>query len=548
MVKIQKVETEEPVLNTAEAMVRCLENEGVRYIFGIPGEENLSFLKALQNSSIRFITTRHEQGAAFMADVYGRLTGKPGVCLSTLGPGATNLITGVADANLDGAPLVAITGQVGTDKMHISSHQFIDLVSLFKPITKKSLEVVRPDSVAEIVRLGFKHAKSEKPGAVHINLPENIAAMPVSVKPLAIMSHVEILPSDSSLRKAKELIEQAKHPMILAGNGAVRQRAADAVCRMAQKLKIPVANTFMAKGIIPYTSEYSLWALGYMMRDYIDELMEQVDLVIAVGYDLAEVAPKRWNRENKIRIIHIAAEKADTNTYYQPAVEIVGDITDSVNELTGLTRPLPKEDYYSPVRMKMESDYLKFETDSAFPIKPQRILHDVRKAMGKEDILISDVGAHKIWVARNYHCYRPNTCIISNCFASMGIAVPGAVAAKLVHPERRVLAVTGDGGFMMNSQELETARRYSLPFVTLIFSDRNYGLIKWKEMLKYGRSFNVEFNNPDYKMLAESMGLIGYRIERTEDLLPTLEKAFQQKVPAVIDCPVDYQENIRLSH
>lgn len=544
----QNTESDEPISNTAEVMVRCLENEGVQYIFGIPGEENLNFLKALQNSSIQFITTRHEQGAAFMADVYGRLTGKPGVCLSTLGPGATNLITGVADANLDGAPLIAITGQVGTDKMHISSHQFIDLVSLFKPITKRSLEIVRPDSVAEIVRLAFKHAKSEKPGAVHINLPENIAAMPVQEEPLAIMSHVEILPPDSSLQKAKDLIEHAKHPMILAGNGAVRQRAGDAVYRMAQKLKIPVANTFMAKGIVPYTSEYSLWTLGFMMHDFIDDLQDQVDLVIAVGYDLAEVAPRRWNKDNKIKIVHVAAEKADTNTYYQPAVEIVGDITDSVNELTRIVQPLEKENYFAEIKQKMTADYEKFAEDPSFPIKPQRILHDARKAMGKEDILISDVGAHKIWVARNYHCYRPNTCIISNCFASMGIAVPGAVAAKLVHPERRVLAVTGDGGFLMNSQELETARRYGLPFVTLIFSDRNYGLIKWKEELKYGQSFNVEFDNPDFKMMAESMGLKGYRIQKTSDLLPTLEEAFRQTVPAVIDCPVDYQENMRLSH
>lgn len=544
----QSTEQDEPISNVAEVMVRCLENEDVQYIFGIPGEENLDFLKALQNSSIQFITTRHEQGAAFMADVYGRLTEKPGVCLSTLGPGATNLITGVADANLDGAPLIAITGQVGTDKMHISSHQFIDLVSLFKPITKKSLEIVRPDSVAEIVRLAFKHAKSEKPGAVHINLPENIAAMPVREEPLAIMSHVEILPSDSSLRKAKDLIEHAEHPMILAGNGAVRQHAGDAVYRMARKLKIPVANTFMAKGIVPYTSEYSLWTLGFMMHDFIDDLQDQVDLVIAVGYDLAEVAPRRWNKDNKIKIIHVAAEKADTNTYYQPAVEIVGDITDSVNELTRIVQPLEKENYFAEIKQKMTDDYEKFAEDPSFPIKPQRILHDARKAMRKEDILISDVGAHKIWVARNYHCYRPNTCIISNCFASMGIAVPGAVAAKLVNPEKRVLAVTGDGGFLMNSQELETALRYGLPFVTLIFSDRNYGLIKWKEELKYGQSFNVEFSNPNFKMMAESMGLKGYRIQKTEELLPTLEEAFRQTVPAVIDCPVDYQENMRLSH
>lgn len=285
-----------------------------------------------------------------------------------------------------------------------------------------------------------------------------------------------------------------------------------------------------------------------MMHDYIDELMEKVDLVIAVGYDLAEVAPKRWNRDNQIRIVHVSTNRADTNTYYQPAVEVVGEISDSVNELTEITKPIEREDYFSDIRSRMREDYNRFADDDAFPIKPQKILRDVRSVMGAEDILVSDVGAHKIWVARNYHCLKPNTCIISNCFASMGIAVPGALAAKLVHPERKVLAVTGDGGFMMNGQELETAHRCGIPFVTLIFDDRNFGLIKWKEELKYGDSFFVNFENPDYKAMAESMGLKGYRIERAEDLIPTLEEAFRQSVPSVIDCPVDYRENMKLSH
>ena len=538
-------------MNTAEVLIACLENEGVTYIFGIPGEENLEIIKALEKSSIRFITVRHEQGAAFMADVYGRLTGKAGVCLSTLGPGATNLVTGVADANSDGAPLVAITGQVGTDRMHITSHQYLDLVGMFSPITKRSKQIVRPDTVNEIVRLAFKYAEQEKPGASYIDLPCNIAAMEVpegpSCIPIKHHSINRVLPSNGCIRAAAALIEKAERPVILAGHSAARNNASDALRDFSSKLRIPVINTMMAKGIVPYTSEYSLRTIGIPQRDYQDKAMEQADLIIAVGYDIVEFAPSRWNSRGKHKIIHIDANENHINKLYQPDEEVIGDISYALHEIESYCKPKAEPAWAFQIREQIVAEEESYAQDTSFPMKPQKILHDIRTALAENDILISDVGAHKMWIARHYHCYYPNTCIISTGFATMGIAVPGALAAKLVYPERKILAVSGDGGFMMNSQELETALRYKIPFVTLIFNDAHYGLIKWKQEERYGSSSCVDFSNPDFVKMAESMHLKGYRITKAEELVPVLKEAFAQEVPAIIDCPVDYAENMKLS-
>ncbi|GAB4300424.1 MAG: acetolactate synthase large subunit [Oscillatoriaceae cyanobacterium] len=535
-------------LNTAELLVRCLENEGVRYIFGLPGEENLAVLKALTNSSIQFITTRHEQGAAFMADVYGRLTGKAGVCLSTLGPGATNLMTGVADANLDGAPLVAITGQVGTDRMHIESHQYLDLVAMFEPVTKWNAQIVRPSITPELVRRAFKLAQTEKPGAVHIDLPENIAAMPVVGQPLTKDKQEKSYASYQSLNEAASLISRANNPLILVGNGALRAHAAAALTEFATRLQIPVTNTFMGKGVIPYTHPLALWTTGLQQRDLITCAFEETDLVIAVGYDLIEYSPKKWNPEGKTPIIHIGASYAEIDSSYIPQVEVVGDISDSLIEIVRRCdrqgKPTP---HASSLRAEIREDYEQYASDDSYPIKPQKLVYDLRQVMGPDDILISDVGAHKMWIARHYHCDRPNTCIISNGFAAMGIAIPGALAAKLVYPDRKVVAATGDGGFMMNCQELETALRVGTAFVTIIFHDGGYGLIEWKQHNHYNESAFIKFGNPDFVKLAESMGLKGYRIESAKQLIPTLKEALAQDVPAVIDCPVDYTENLRFS-
>lgn len=532
---------------TADLLVECLEQEGVKYIFGIPGEENLDLMNAIEKSSIQFITTRHEQGAAFMADVYGRLTGKTGVCLSTLGPGATNLVTGVADANLDGAPVLAITGQVATDRMHLTAHQYLDLEKVFEPITKRTKQILRPDTVPEIVRLAFKYAESEKPGAVHIDLPDNIAKMPAQGVPMRRVVPEKGIASYKSIERAARRISRAKKPLILAGYSAVRDGAAQAITEFATELKIPVANTMMAKGIIPFDNPYSMWTIGIPQRDYINQIFDEADTIIGIGYDIVECFPRKWNPDNNHKIIHIGNQAAHINKRYQPEVQVVGDISDSLYEIMRRSERETEPEFALEIKKKIQADHDQYEFDDAFPMKPQRLLHDVRKVMGKDDILVSDVGAHKMWIARHYNCYQPNTCIISNGFASMGIAIPGAVAAKLVYPEKKVLAVTGDGGFMMNMQELETASRIGAGFVTLILNDSSYGLIKWKQMEHFGTTCYTDFTNPDFVKLAEVMGGKGYRVEKADDLMPMLEDAFRQDKLALIDCRVDYDENMKLS-
>lgn len=540
-----------PTMTAAELLVRCLENEGVKYIFGIPGEENLDVMQALRNSSIQFITTRHEQGAAFMADVYGRLTGKAGVCLSTLGPGATNLVTGVADANSDGAPLVAITGQVDTNRMHITSHQFLDLVQMFTPITKRSKQIVRPDSINEIVRIAFKYAESEKPGAAHIDLPNDIAKLPVPEDPNVMpMRHTAVhqeLTDVADVEKAAGLIFQAEHPVILAGHSAVRAHAAGALTKFAEQLKIPVINTMMAKGIIPMDNQYSMGTMGIPQRDFQNVILDNSDLVIAVGYDIVEFSPSKWNRTQNHKIIHLDVRPAHIHSLYQPQVQVVGDISDSLEKIAVRCHRESEPELFFRLKELMLEDYSAAESDDGFPIKPQRVLHDIRQVLGREDILISDVGAHKMWIGRQYNCYHPNTCIISNGFASMGISVPGAIAAKLIYPEKKVLAVSGDGGFMMNCQEMETALRIGVPIVVMIFNDSGYGLIRWKQEDHFGSSCFTDFTNPDFVKFAESMGAKGYRIQGAAEIIPVLEDAFAQNVPCIIDCPIDYSENTRLS-
>ena len=535
--------------NTADLLVECLEEEGVHYIFGIPGEENLAIMEALKDSKIEFITVRHEQGAAFMADVYGRLTGKAGVCMATLGPGATNLITGVADADCDGAPLVAISGQVGTDKMHITAHQYLDLRSMFEPITRRAYTVVRPDTMSEITRLAFKYAEREKPGATFIDLPVNISKMPVGddEKPLQRKTIQPETALEAQIEAAASMISYAKKPVILAGSSVIRSHATEMLTKFAEKLKLPVINTMMAKGAIPFDNPYSMWTVGIPMDDYQTKMLEKASLVIAIGYDIIEYAPAKWHMSNA-DIIHIDTMPADINKNYQPEVEVVGNIPDALERIMDKAARLQEPVPFLNLRKRMVEEHESYAQDLSYPVKPQKALIDCRRVMDKDDIVISDVGANKVWIARHYNCYKPHTCIISNGFATMGLAVPGAIAAKLVHPDRKVLAITGDAGFMMNCQEFETAHRLGTNFVTLIFNDRSYGLIKWKQDMQYGHHEYVDFTNPDFVKFAESMGAAGYRIEKTEDLLPTLIKAFKQDKPVIIDCPVDYSENMKLTH
>ena len=533
-------------MKAAQLLVKCLENEGVEYVFGIPGEENIDIMDALLDSPIRFVTTRHEQGAAFMADVYGRLTGRAGVCMATLGPGATNLITGFADANMDRAPIVAIAGQGATTRMHKESHQILDLVTLFRPIAKYATQIREPEITAEIVRKAFKVAQTEKPGGAFIDFPENVAEANVETTPIPVQSAYTSAAPDAKVAQAASVIAQSRYPVILAGNGVIRQGASDALASFAEAARIPVASTFMAKGVVPFSHELSLGTIGMKARDLPWFAFERADCVICVGYDMVEYHPDMWNPDKDKRIIHVDALPAEVDAHYIVTVGVLGDLKSSLASLATHCQP-KRTEWFKPIRDALIEDRSTYASDAGFPVKPQKIVWDLREALADDDIAICDVGAHKVWMARMYRAQRPNTCIISNGFASMGIAVPGALAAKLAYPERKVVAVTGDAGFMMNSQEIETALRMKTPFVILIWSDAEYGLITWHQLRHFGRPSHIAFNNPDFVKYAESFGAKGYRVERTADLLPTLKRALADETVAIVDCPVDYGENMKLT-
>lgn len=533
-------------MKAAELFVKCLENEEVEYVFGIPGEENLDLMDAFLDSHIQFILTRHEQGGAFMADVYGRLTGRAGVCLSTLGPGATNLVTGVADANMDRAPVVAIAGQAATTRLHKESHQVLDLVNLFQPITKYSTQILSPNIIPEIVRKAFKVAEIEKPGCSFIDFPEDIAKMPVDKKPLKRQSPSAPAPNFEKVRQAADLLSQAKHPVIIAGNGVVRAKASEALIEFAAKLNIPVATTFMAKGVIPCRHDLSIGTIGLQAHDYVACGVDRADVVLCVGYDIVEYQPAFWNHNPDCKIIHVDTHPAEVDEYYIVEAGVLGDIGRSLESIASVSHR-HEDSGVANLKSMMEYEFHQYDADQTFPVKPQKIIYDLRVALGDEDIVVCDVGAHKMWMARMYNAQAPNTCIISNGFASMGIALPGAIAAKLAKPDQVAVAVTGDAGFLMNCQEIETAVRLNLALIVLVWNDSEYGLIKWKQLNEFGRESNIHFNNPDLVKFADAFGAKGYKIEHTDELLPTLEKAIQDNCVVIIDCPVDYSENIKLT-
>lgn len=535
-------------MKAAKIFVQCLENEGVEYIFGIPGEENLDVMDALLESKITFITCRHEQGAAFMADVYGRLTGKAGVCLATLGPGATNLVTGVADANMDNAPIVAIAGQAATTRLHKESHQVVDLVSLFKPISKYATQILEPETIPEVIRKAFKVAQSEKPGASFIDFPENIAEMRAPELPLPVVPQHLPLADEQKIQTAATLISSAKNPLILAGNGVVRSRAGKSLQAFAEHNQIPVVNTFMAKGVIPYFKNgLAMGTAGLQKGDYENAGFSQADLVICVGFDMVEYHPHLWNPNREHQILHLDTRAAEVDYSYIPEVEIIGHIGRNLEALIPFLDKKPATNLPFLLRDAMVAEMNRMRYSDAWPMKPQKIIWDLRTAMAKDDIAICDVGAHKMWMARLFRCDLPNTCIISNGFAAMGIALPGAIGAKLAFPNKAVVAVTGDAGFLMNAQEIETAMRCQTPFVVLIWNDGEYGLIHWKQQRRFGRGSHIQFNNPDFVTFAQSFGAHGVRINAANELLPVLQHALKQPTVTIIDCPVDYSENNRLT-
>jgi acetolactate synthase I/II/III large subunit len=527
-------------------VVECLRNEGVEYVFGLPGEENIHMIDALADSSIRFITTRDERGAAFMADTYGAITGKAGVCLATLGPGAINLMLGIANAQLDSHPLVAIVAQAGLDRIYKESHQFVDLVSMFRPITKWGGMVTVRAAAPEMVRKAFKQAQTERPGATFIVLPEDVAELEAEGEPLTVNVPVDPAPSEAQVIRAAHVLEQARDPVVLAGPGVARDGAAEALIRFSERLGLPVATTFLGKGVFPDDHPNALGTIGFMVKDYANFGFDRADAVVAVGYDLVEYSPSRWNPLRDKEIVHVHRTVAEVDAHYTLAVGLQASIGDTLDAIAGATERRELRSQAGRARALVRGELDRGAGDDAFPLKPQRIVSDIRAAMGPEDIVLADTGAVKMWMARLYPTYRATTCIVSNGLATMAFALPGAFAAKLVDPGRRVLATMGDGAFLMSAAEIETAVREGVHITILVWVDGGYGLIRWKEELTLGRTAAVSFGNPDFVRFAESFGARGYAIGAAEELLPTLRRALDDRAVSVIACPVDYAENAKL--
>lgn len=550
-------------MKASDLFIRCLEAEGVEYIFGIPGEETSDLIMSLLDSKIKFVLVRHEQAAAFMADMYGRLTQKVGVCLSTLGPGATNLTTGVANANMDRSPILVITGQTDTDFLHKESHQNMDAVAMFKPITKWRWSIRNADSIPEIVRRAFKIALEEKAGAVHLELPQDIAKMESDIKPIKTQQVFRSRPNEELIEKAAKLILESKTPILLVGNGCIRGRASLYVRKFVEKTGICSMNTFMAKGVISDKSDRHLHTIGIREADHASIAMREADLVIAIGYDLVEYSPKHWNGSLDKKIIHIDFTPAESDTYYPPTIEIAADIEYTMYAILGEIERIRKQDetegekqrqyripqsdppeLFKTIKREIVWRLERYKNDFSYPIKPEKLVLDVRDALDESDIVISDVGVHKLWIAKIYNTYTPNTCIVPNGFCSMGFALPAAIAAQLVDPSHKIVAMCGDGGFLMNVQEIETAVRLRLPIIVIVWCDYDYGMISLKQIYEFGRSAFTKFNNPNFVKLAESFGAIGYNVRSTEEFSKVLEKAKVSKSsPVIISIDVDYSRN-----
>ncbi len=540
-------------MKAAELFIRSLENEGVEYIFGIPGEENLDVMDALLDSKIRFITTRHEQGAAFMADVYGRLTGRAGVCLATLGPGATNLITGVADANMDHAPLVAIAGQASTSRLHKESHQVLDLEAMFLPITKYATRILSPDVIPEIVRKAFKVAQTEKTGACFIEFPENIAEMNIEDVPLRVKHAMPPEPAAEQVERAAELIANAKKPIILAGNGVVRAKASQALAEFSEHLGIPVANTFMAKGVIPFRHPMALGSVGLQSNDYANCGFASADVIICIGYDMVEYHPKLWNPSGSHRIVHCDFIPSEIDEDYRIEVEVVGDLAHTLWMLNERVDAHGSENltfdhsHGELCRSKMIEEFEAHKDDTTEgKIRPQKALWDARQVLGPDDLLLSDVGAHKMWIARYYQCHEPNTCLIPNGFCSMGFALPGAIAAHFVNPDRRTMAICGDAGFMMNIQEMSTLAQYKLPVKIFILNNQWMGMVRQWQELMHGKRYSESYVErlPDFVKLAESFGAVGLKAETPDEMDSLIDEMIAVDRPVIADVRVDPTENV----
>ena len=538
------------MITAAQLMVKCLENEGVDVVFGLPGEENIRFVQALASSNIRYVLTRHEQAASFMAEMYGRVTGRAAVVSATLGPGAINMQLGVADATTNSTPMVAISAQVGQNRQYKESHQYVDLVSMFAPITRWAAGIPTVQAIPEMLRKAFKLAEAERPAAVYLAVPEHIDADEANYDLTPLPRNVvrADAPAFRQVARAVDILREAKRPVVLAGHGAARADATAALVRFSEEFHLPVANTFHGKGVMPDDHPNTIGTLGFMRHDYVNFGFDNADVVIAVGYELQEFDPVRINPKADKKIIHIHRFPAEVDMHYPVDVGIIGDISaslDAVNEaLDGHSYDADPE---IPGSGLLNEEFARGQQDSRYPLAPARVVADTRAALGRSDIVLVDTGATKMWMARLYPTYEHNTCLVSNGLSTMSFALPGALGVKLARPESKVLAVVGDGAFLMNSQEIETAVRERIPLVVLIWEDGGYGLIEWKMDLELGEHHYVKFGNPNIVSYAESFGAKGYRINSAEELLPTLTAALDDDGVSLICCPVDYSENLRLT-
>lgn len=531
-------------MKASDLFIKALENEGVEYIFGIPGEENLDFLNSLKDSKIKLILTRHEQGAGFMAATYGRLTGKPGVCLSTLGPGATNFTTAAAYAQLGAMPMMMITGQKPIKKSKQGRFQIVDIVDLLRPITKYTRQIVNGNNIPSMVREAFRLAMEERPGAVHLELPEDIAEEECQDRVFEVVGHRRPDAGKETIKEAAQMIEAAKKPLVLIGAGANRKRTSKALTEFLDKTKIPFFNTQMGKGVVDERHPRFLGTAALSDHDFVHAAIDQADLIINVGHDVIE-KPPFFMEQGGTKVIHLNFFPAEVDEVYFPQLNVVGDIASNIEMLTEHVNDNSNWDFaeYEKIKIKVGGHLSKYFEDTRFPMLPQRLVNLLRNTLADEDIITLDNGVYKIWFARNYNCYQPNTLLLDNALATMGAGLPSAMCAKLLHPDKRVLSVCGDGGFMMNSQELETAVRLGLNLTVIILNDNAYGMIKWKQEDMGFESFGLDYKNPDFVKYAESYGAIGHRPTSDESFRETLDKALNTDGVHVIDLAVDYSLN-----
>jgi len=532
-------------MKASDFFIKCLEKEGVEYIFSVPGEENLDLVESIRKSKIKLIVNRHEQASAFMAATYGRLTGKVGVCMSTLGPGATNLVTGIAHAQLGGMPMLAITGQKGIRENWQANFQVIDIVQMMKPITKNSVQIKGPKLIAQEIRKAFSIATTERHGACHIELPEDIASETLEETPYTVDKIRRPIADPKAIKLASRLLKKAKNPVIVVSSRAQRNRVSQELKKFCNSTNIFVVHTQLGKGVLGDDHKNSLYSFGIHKKDYVNCVIDKADLIVTLGYSTIEYPPSIWNPDLNKTILHIDFTNADLDAYYIPNVQVIGDIASTLSMLKKeLKNFRNKGTHEKEVKKKLDKIlFSEGSKDNSFPLKPRRIVNDCRKVLGKKDIICMDNGIYKLWFSRHYKTYNIGTFLLDNTLATMGAGLPSAMAAKLVNKKNKVLAVCGDGGFMMNSQEIETSVRLGLNVVVLILNDNAYGFIKWKQQTHKFKNFALDYKNPDFVKYAESYGAKAYKVKKASDLSSILKKAFKQKVPVIIECPIDYSEN-----